>query len=222
MNKGVIYYALINNVYYRFFVFKEYYKGTRNDFLKLSFLFDPPEHRKIRTDEYTVHPNIIAKKTIFPKNTILIGDFKDKERGVEQETLYPGVGYGNAQECLLKLFDITQYGGFYGRKEYSFDNLKNSRKIIKFPDDPYRPYWISAYFTTYSQTEINTIFESEDLDEIIYLSGDRGNIVVLLKYIVPEWETLGIQPEDEDKLQIWTHPTYALETDYYVLTLNRL
>ncbi len=208
----MIYYAAVGDVYYRCFSFDENYSRGKNSFLKLSFIWDPKGHKKGRTIELTVHPDIIARKTTFPKNTKLYGDYKDKERKVEQETLYP-FGYRTLRKGLVKLFDNNPNGGFFGTEEYSQNNLRRDHKIINFPDDPYRPYWIGVFFTTYTQGKIEKIFKAEDLDEIIYISGSEGNFVVLLKFIIPEWETLGISPDD--KMRGWVHPTFILEKLYF-------
>ena len=208
------YYAHINNEYYRFFAIKEgKAKGScANDFLKLSICIDPEGHKKISTEEYTVHPLKIAKKTNFRDGTKLYGDYKGKEIAREYVTLY-ALGYKSIKEGLIKLFDMNVNGGFAGRKKYSLQNLKNPHRIVNFPNDPYRPYWMSAFFTTYGHIIIKETFNTEDLDEIIFEKGENGNFVFLLKHIIPEWETLGIEPEE--KLQGWVHPTFSLSKKYY-------
>ena len=217
------YYARIENLYYRLFTIEERYDSPNpeNNFIKCSISIEPEEGRHLATYERTIHPAKIQVKTVFRKGTTLIGDYKRKElvntgeSPYEIETLYE-FGYDNLREGLVGLCSHSHQNGFAGRKAHS--SIKEGDKCVNFPDDSLRPYWMGTYFTTYDCEQINNIFRHEDIDKILFYKGERGNVVTLLKFITPEWETLKLTPGDKTKG--WIHPSGSLSARYHIQILG--
>lgn len=217
------YFAHIDDSYYRLCSITENYEARDpiNNFIKWSACFEPKTGKIIATYEHTIHPAKIQKKTIFKMNARLIGDYKRKhlvgtgEDLFEIETLYD-FGYDSLEEGLLTLHTHGNQNGFVGRKTYS--SIGEDDMAVNFPDDPYRPYWMGAYFTTYDCGKTKHVFRHEDIDEILFYSGERGNVVTLLKFITPEWETLKLPPGD--KITGWIHPSGRLDARYHIQVLR--
>lgn len=92
---------------------------------------------------------------------MLIGDYKRKDLVTSGEPLYEiktlyEFGYDNLREGLVNLCSHGNQNGFAGRKAYS--SIKEGDKSVNFHDDPFRPYWMGTYFTTYDCGKIKHIF----------------------------------------------------------------
>ncbi len=199
------YYAKVNDTYFRLFSIRDGRgKEPANDYMKWSIVYDPIGRRKI-AKEFTIHPHKIALKNAYPH------DDKGKNSSQKYETLH-NFGFSNPKRQIVTLWSQNFSQGFSGQKSYREDQLKQQSEIIPFPDNPKRPYWISAYFTILQQTEIEHLFAAEELDHILYYAGEFGNLVTLLKFIQPEWEMLGVEPVD--KATQWDHPLFHLSREY--------
>jgi hypothetical protein len=208
------YYAKIKKSYYRLFAVKES-EGTdpANSFIKWSICSDPENHKIISSDHYTIHPDKIQIKTEFKQGTILIGDFKDKTSNKDYQTLYE-IGYSTEGVSLVYLYEAQYGNGFGGNKSYNKNQLRKGAQILNFPTGRYNPFWMSAYYTKLGKDHINSIFGEEALDEIIYFRGELGNIVTLIKHVTPEWERLGLDPDNKSYGWNWKHPTFRLARKY--------
>ena len=205
------YYSKVAGKHYRLCSAIEGRGSTRaNDFLKWSSVFDPSGTRVRRTKEFTVHPTKIAVKTTFPHGTRMTGDYKGKESLQEYETLYE-FGYCNTPRSLVCLYSLNVSDGFLHQKAYGDSELKRDRQIIEFPDDPRRPYWIGAFFSKARESEVLSSFSEEGLDAFLFFKGSNGNLVTLIKFVEPEWESLGLEPDSGSG---WVHPTFILSNKF--------
>ncbi len=199
------YYAKVGEIYYRLFSIRDGRgKEPDNDYMKWSIVYDPIGRRKI-AKEFTIHPYKIALKTAYPH------DNRDKNNRRGYETLH-NFGFNNPKRRLVRLWSQNVSEGFTGQKSYQRDHLKQNSETILFPANPIRPYWISAYFTTLPQKDIEILFVEEKLDVILHYAGAFGNLVTLLKFVQPEWEILKVEPLD--KKTHWNHPLFHLSRDY--------
>lgn len=205
----ILYYAKAGDKHYRLFsVSCGQGQTDQNNFLKWSKFYDPSSDRLFSTYLFTIHPDKIALKTQFRTGVTKIGDYKAENDQPEYQTLY-NFGYGKPKHQLVELEQGAMCTGFHGLKAYEESNLRNNSKIVQFPDDSDRPYWIGGYFTTLSKNDIEHIFNDSGLDRILYEDFEFGNLVTLLKFICPEWEKLGCDKTGLE-IQHWIHDKFVL------------
>lgn len=217
------YYAHIEDTYYRLFTIEEKYgvRTPKNNFIKWYTVFEPKKGGILASYQSTIHPDKIHIKTGFPRDMKLFGDYEMNDKVgsgkdlYETKTLYE-FGYDTLKEGLLNLSSQDNNNGFAGRMAYS--SISQKDESVDFPDDLERPYWIGVYFTTYDCKTIKHKFSREDIDKILFYSGGKGNIVTLLKFITPEWETLKLPPGD--KITGWVHPSGNLDARYHIQVLK--
>ncbi len=212
------YFAKINNKYYSLFKVSEAYSSDNqeNHFVKVSHNIHFSGCKKSSTAEFTIHPEKIHIKTIL-KGLVLVGDFKciDSGSNEEYETLFD-FGYDDISNFLIPIWACSYNDGFSGKNAWEQYSLPKDYIHINFPTNMHRPYWINYYFTSFGEDKIQEIFKEEDLDEIVFVKQRKVNVVVLLKFLIPEWEHI----ENPDYNQSWVNPSYFLKKAYFIVSLG--
>lgn len=209
------FYAKIGDYFFHLFTISQDYSriDCNNHFVKIRLSIQPESHGKIQTKSYTIHPSKIHIKSDYKKNTSLIGDHKGNPN---YETILHN-GYDTLTKYLINVFSCSYNDGFVGRELQSEKSFPKYYQIIEFPDNLHQPYWIGIFFTSLGEQEAISIFENEGMDRFIYTPQKKSNVLVLIKYLIPEWERLGIKNPDYKKA--WINPTFLLSKQYQIIEI---